>query len=56
MTHKEKVKLAKRLSGRQKNYFDSPEWQSRKSRIEEMVKKKEEQKKASKKNSRKEVK
>ena len=37
MKHKQKVKLAKKLSGRHKGHFESPQWESRKTAIRNRV-------------------
>jgi len=41
MNHKEKVKLAKKLSGRHTRHFESPEWQAHKEAIARKVEKRE---------------
>jgi hypothetical protein len=42
MKHKDKVKLARKMSGRQTNHFTSSEWNDRKEMIERKQPKKEE--------------
>ena len=37
MKHKNKLKLARRMSGRQNNAFTSPEWEERKRAIAKRV-------------------
>ena len=37
MKHEDKLRLARKLSGRQKGSFQSPAWETRKSRIESRV-------------------
>ena len=37
MKHKEKVKIARKLSGKMTNHFISSEWDTRKERIEKRV-------------------
>lgn len=37
MNHKEKVKLARRLSGRQTGHFESDEWNNHKKVVENRV-------------------
>ena len=39
MKHKNKLKLARRLSGKQRGAFQSKEWQARKTSIEKKVQK-----------------
>ena len=41
LNHKQKVKLARKLSGRQTGHFDSPEWEKRRNIIAQRVKRKE---------------
>ena len=38
MKHREKLRLARRLSGKMKGAFQSPEWESRKDRIAKIKK------------------
>ncbi len=42
MTHKEKVKLARKISGKQTGHFDSPEWEAHTKQIKEKVEYREE--------------
>ena len=44
LNHKQKVKLARKLSGRQTGHFDSPEWEKRRNIIAQRVKRKESKK------------
>jgi hypothetical protein len=37
MKHKQKVTLARKLSGKQTKHFDSPEWLARKEKIQKRV-------------------
>ncbi|MEK6880681.1 MAG: hypothetical protein AABY22_13775 [Nanoarchaeota archaeon] len=41
MKHKQKVKLAKKLSGKHKGHFESPQWENRKIAIRNKVLKRE---------------
>ncbi len=37
MNHKQKVKLARRMSGKQSGHFESPQWEERKAKIEKRI-------------------